>query len=160
MFTILIVEDDALLLDALTGQLQQQGYGVCTASSVPEASALLQAQAVDAIILDLGLPGADGMDLLVWVRSHIAGLPVLILTARDGVDERVRGLNAGADDYLTKPFSVAELLARIRVALRHRGTALTPAVTEHRLDDLHVDLAAHRVAVSYTHLTLPTSDLV
>ena len=118
MFTILIVEDDALLLDALTGQLQQQGYGVCTASSVPEASASLQTRAVDGIILDLGLPGADGMELLVWVRSHIAGLPVLILTARDGVDERVRGLNAGADDYITKPFNMQELQARLQAMLR------------------------------------------
>jgi two-component system OmpR family response regulator len=118
MFTILIVEDDALLLDALTGQLQQQGYGVCTASSVPEACASLQTRAVDGIILDLGLPGADGMELLVWVRSHIAGLPVLILTARDGVDERVRGLNAGADDYITKPFNMQELQARLQAMLR------------------------------------------
>jgi DNA-binding response OmpR family regulator len=130
MFTILIVEDDALLLDALTGQLQQQGYGVCTASSVPEASALLQAQAVDGIILDLGLPGADGMDLLVWVRSHIAGLPVLILTARDGVDERVRGLNAGADDYITKPFNMQELQARLQAMLRRaRQPAFTHAAS-------------------------------
>ncbi|MGP1684214.1 MAG: response regulator transcription factor, partial [Giesbergeria sp.] len=88
MVTILIVEDDALLLDALTGQLKQLDYAVCTASSVPQAMALLQAQVVDGIMLDLGLPGTDGMELLVWVRQHIAGLPVLVLTARDGVDDR------------------------------------------------------------------------
>ena len=81
MATILIVEDDALLLDALTGQLKQLDYSVCTASSVAQAMALLQTQAVDGIILDLGLPGADGMELLTWARAHIAGLPVLILTA-------------------------------------------------------------------------------
>ena len=106
MATILIVEDDALLLDALTGQLKQLDYSVCTASSVAQAMALLQTQAVDGIILDLGLPGADGMELLTWARAHIAGLPVLILTARDGVDDRVLGLNAGADDYITKPFNM------------------------------------------------------
>ena len=101
MATILIVEDDALLLDALSGQLKQLNYSVCTATSVAQGTAFLQEQAVDGIILDLGLPDADGLDLLTWARTHIEGLPVLILTARDGVDDRVRGLNAGADDYLT-----------------------------------------------------------
>lgn len=118
MATILIVEDDALLLDALTGQLKQLDYSVCTASSVAQAMALLQTQAVDGIILDLGLPGADGMELLTWARAHIAGLPVLILTARDGVDDRVLGLNAGADDYITKPFNMQELQARLQAMLR------------------------------------------
>jgi len=127
MATLLIVEDDALLLDALSGQLQQLDYEVVSACSVPQAQALLQAQAVDGIILDLGLPGADGMDLLIWVRTHIAGLPVLILTARDGVDDRVRGLNAGADDYLTKPFNMQELQARLQAMLRR---ARQPAFTQ------------------------------
>lgn len=127
MATILIVEDDALLLDALTGQLQQQQYSVCTASTVAGAMAVLQTQAVDGILLDLGLPGADGMELLTWVRRQIAGLPVLILTARDGVDDRVRGLNAGADDYLTKPFNMQELQARLQAMLRR---ARQPAFTQ------------------------------
>jgi len=127
MATILIVEDDALLLDALTGQLQQLDFGVCTASSVAAAITLLQTQAVDGIILDLGLPGADGMELLTWARTHIAGLPVLILTARDGVDDRVLGLNAGADDYITKPFNMQELQARLQAMLRR---ARQPAFTQ------------------------------
>ena len=127
MATILIVEDDALLLDALKGQLNQLGFAVCTACSVAEGLALLQTQGVDGIILDLGLPGADGLDLLNWVRGHIAGLPVLILTARDGVDDRVRGLNAGADDYITKPFNMPELQARLRAMLRR---ARQPAFTQ------------------------------
>ena len=127
MATLLIVEDDALLLDALTGQLKQLDYSVCTASSVPQAMALLQMQAVDGIILDLGLPGADGTELLTWARAHIAGLPVLILTARDGVEDRVQGLNAGADDYLTKPFNMQELQARLQAMLRR---ARQPAFTQ------------------------------
>lgn len=127
MATLLIVEDDALLLDALTGQLKQQEYDVCTASSVAQAMALLQTQAVDGIILDLGLPGADGMELLTWARTHIAGLPVLILTARDGVEDRVLGLNAGADDYITKPFNMQELQARLQALLRR---ARQPAFTQ------------------------------
>ena len=127
MPTLLIVEDDALLLDALTGQLKQLEYGVSTACSVAQATALLQTQAVDGIILDLGLPGADGLDLLTWVRSHIAGLPVLILTARDGIEDRVAGLNAGADDYITKPFNMQELQARLQAMLRR---ARQPAFTQ------------------------------
>ena len=118
MATILIVEDDALLLDALSGQLAQQGWDVLTASSVPQARAALQAQAVDGVILDLGLPDGDGMEVLVWARKHITGLPVLILTARDGIEDRVRGLNSGADDYLTKPFDMLELQARLQAMLR------------------------------------------
>lgn len=127
MPTILIVEDDALLLDALTGQLQQPGFAVCSASSLAQAREQLGAQAVDGIILDLGLPDGDGLELLTWVRAHIAGLPVLILTARDGIDDRVRGLNAGADDYLTKPFNMQELQARLQALLRR---ARQPAFTQ------------------------------
>lgn len=127
MATILIVEDDALLLDALSGQLVKQGWDVLTASSVPQAHAVLQAQAVDGMILDLGLPGGDGMGVLVWARKHIAGLPVLILTARDGIEDRVRGLNGGADDYLTKPFDMQELQARLQSMLRR---SRQPAFTQ------------------------------
>ena len=118
MVKILIVEDDELLLDALGGQLQQLGYAVFTAGSVTEALALLEAESVDGIVLDLGLPGASGLDLLVWVRERMAGLPVMILTARDGIEDRVRGLNCGADDYMTKPFNMAELQARLHAMLR------------------------------------------
>ena len=127
MATILIVVDDALLQDALTGQLKQLNYGVCTATSVAQGMSVLQDQAVDGIILDLGLPDADGLDLLTWARTRIVGLPVLILTARDGIDDRVRGLNAGADDYLTKPFNMQELQARLQAMLRR---ARQPAFTQ------------------------------
>ena len=154
MATILIVEDDALLLDALTGQLKQLDYSVCTASSVAQAMALLQTQAVDGIILDLGLPGADGMELLTWARAHIAGLPVLILTARDGVDDRVLGLNAGADDYITKPFNMQELQARLQAMLRRaRQPAFTQAssaagVASTTIGPLVLDHASHAAALN------------
>lgn len=127
MATILTVEDDPLLLDALSGQLTQQGWDVVTASSVTQAHTALQAQAVDGMILDLGLPGGDGMDVLVWARKHITGLPVLILTARDGIEDRVLGLNSGADDYLTKPFDMQELQARLHAMLRR---SRQPAYTQ------------------------------
>ena len=139
MATILIVEDDPLLLDALTGQLQQLEFEVRTAGSVAEGQSVLQAQAVDGIILDLGLPGADGMELLTWARAQIAGLPVLILTARDGVDDRILGLNAGADDYITKPFNMQELQARLQAMLRRaRQPAFTQASSAARSEERRV----------------------
>jgi two-component system KDP operon response regulator KdpE len=96
------------------------------------------------MVLDLGLPDGDGAELVREVRkSH--SLPILIVSARHQEAQKIRLLDAGADDYLAKPFSVAELLARIRVALRHRGTALAAAVTEHELDDLRIDLHLREV---------------
>ncbi|GAA4419466.1 response regulator transcription factor [Acidovorax lacteus] len=118
MATLLIVEDDALLRDALAGQLGPLGWDIATATNVEQARSALQNQAVDGVILDLGLPGGDGLDVLTWARAHISGLPVLILTARDGIEDRVRGLNSGADDYLTKPFDMLELQARVQAMLR------------------------------------------
>jgi len=115
---ILIVEDDELLLDAASGQLNQLGYAVCSAGTVAAARQVLETQPVDGLVLDLGLPDGDGLDLLPWARQRQPGLPVLVLTAREGVEDRVRGLNAGADDYMTKPFSMAELQARLQAMIR------------------------------------------
>jgi len=157
MVTLLIVEDDALLLDALSGQLTQQGWSVLTASSVPQARAALQAQAVDGVILDLGLPGGDGIDVLTWARKHIEGLPILILTARDGVDDRIRGLNCGADDYLTKPFNMQELQARLGAMLRRaRQPAFTQASAgpSSTVGSLEIDHGAHSATLQGQELEL------
>ena len=118
MSSLLIVEDDELLRDGLSAQLIQAGHTVTTASDGLQAQALLEAHRYDGVILDLGLPKVSGMDVLTGLRRRLPALPVLILTARDGVDDRVQGLNAGADDYLTKPFSMAELQARLGAMLR------------------------------------------
>ncbi len=118
MSSLLIVEDDALLLDGLCAQLAQAGHTVTAASDGAAAQALLESSRFDGVILDLGLPRISGMEVLRWLRRRLPALPVLILTARDGVDDRVQGLNAGADDYLTKPFSMAELQARLGAMLR------------------------------------------
>ncbi len=115
---ILIVEDDELLRDGLSAQLAHAGHTVVTASDGAQAQALLESTRFDAVVLDLGLPVIDGFAVLRWTRQRFAALPVLILTARDGVEDRVQGLNAGADDYLTKPFDMAELLARLQAMLR------------------------------------------
>jgi two-component system KDP operon response regulator KdpE len=96
------------------------------------------------MLLDLGLPDGDGIELVHEVRKHYS-LPILVVSARHQEAQKIQLLDAGADDYLTKPFSVDELLARIRVALRHRGTTLDAAIKVHELDDLRVDLTLHQV---------------
>jgi DNA-binding response OmpR family regulator len=136
MASLLIVEDDDLLRDALGAQLVQAGHAVTPAADGALAQGLLEAQRYDGVILDLGLPRVSGLDLLQWIRLRHSALPVLVLTARDGVDDRVQGLNAGADDYLTKPFSMAELQARLGALLRRArlpafGGSLELAADQH-----------------------------
>jgi DNA-binding response OmpR family regulator len=118
MSHLLIVEDDDLLRDGLCAQLTHAGHSVSSASDGAQAQTLLESTRFDGVILDLGLPVVDGVSVLRWIRQRLTALPVLVLTARDGVEDRVQGLNAGADDYLTKPFNMAELLARLQAMLR------------------------------------------
>ena len=118
MAHLLIVEDDELLRDGLSAQLMQAGHRTDTAADGEQALHLLQTVSFDGMVLDLGLPKIDGLTVLRTLRQRLPALPVLILTARDGVEDRVQGLNAGADDYLTKPFEMAELLARLQAMLR------------------------------------------
>lgn len=118
MSSLLIIEDDELLRDGLSAQLTQLGHLVTAAADGEAAQRLLETDRFDGVVLDLGLPKISGMELLHWLRRRLPALPVLILTARDGVDDRVQGLNAGADDYLTKPFDMAELQARLGALLR------------------------------------------
>jgi two-component system KDP operon response regulator KdpE len=141
---VLIVEDDKDIRALMRTSLSVEGFEVQTAVSVSEASALLKHAMPDVMVLDLGLPDGDGVDLVRQVRRH-HNLPILVVSARHQEAQKILLLDAGADDYLTKPFSVGELLARIRVALRHRGTTLTAAVTLYHLDDLQVDLQSHEV---------------
>ncbi len=151
---VLLVEDDRELRRTLQAALAVEGYDVLTAASLAEGRALLDHAAVDLVLLDLGLPDGDGETLLQRLRQR-AGTPVLVLSAREADGQKIRLLDGGADDYLVKPFSIGELLARMRVALRHRGTAARPAVTRYRHDGLEVDLAAHRVLLhgAPVHLT-------
>lgn len=118
MSHLLLVEDDDLLRDGLSAQLTQQGHTITVASNGAVALHVVDTARFDGVILDLGLPLVDGMQVLAHIRQHHAALPVLVLTARDGVEDRVAGLNAGADDYLTKPFNFSELAARLSAMLR------------------------------------------
>ena len=115
---ILIIEDDAVLSDGLTRTLLQGGYTVSATASGSYALQLIHAQGFDLIVLDLGLPDMDGLDVLRSIRKQKIALPILILTARDGVTDRIAGIRLGADDYLTKPFDLGELEARIHALIR------------------------------------------
>lgn len=151
---VLLVEDDPELRHTLRDALSIEGYTVHTAASLAEGQAMAQHASPDLVLLDLGLPDGDGQVLLTHLRQR-ASTPVILISARHGENQKIALLDAGADDYLVKPFSVGELLARMRVALRHRGTHLAPATTVYDQDGLHVDLAAHRVSLhgEVVHLT-------
>jgi two-component system OmpR family response regulator len=127
---ILIAEDDSVLADGLTRSLRQSGYAVDHVKDGQSADLALSAQAFDLLILDLGLPKMSGMEVLKRLRARNSMLPVLILTAADSTEERVKGLDHGADDYMAKPFALSELEARVR-ALTRRGTGGGPTVVKH-----------------------------
>jgi DNA-binding response OmpR family regulator len=142
MSRVLVVEDQQTLRQTLVRGLEAEGHEVFAASTGEEAAEMLTAVSVDAVILDLMLPGKDGIQLLQEIRAAGPGPPVLILTARDAVDDRVQGLDGGADDYLVKPFAFAELLARLRAIMRRSHTDRETVL---RAADLEVDLVARRV---------------
>jgi two-component system KDP operon response regulator KdpE len=145
---VLLVEDERELRATLQAALQVEGYQVVASASLADARAVLahalQRGGLDIVLLDLGLPDGDGASLLAELR-RVRGTPVLIISARPGEAQKVQLLDDGADDYLVKPFSLAELLARMRVALRHRGTALQAATLRYAMAGVDVDLQAHRV---------------
>ncbi|MBV7535082.1 response regulator transcription factor [Duganella sp. sic0402] len=138
---ILVVEDDAVLADGLRRALDGHGMQVEVVGNGAQADQLLQRAGVaDVVVLDIGLPGLDGFEVVRRLRAREASVPVLLLTARDAIEDRVRGLELGADDYLVKPFATAELVARIKALARrhaHKPAALT-------LGGLTLDLAAKR----------------
>ena len=127
---ILIAEDDAILADGLIRSLRHTGYSVDCVHGGPEADAALAANEFDLLILDIGLPRMTGLEVLKRLRGRGSALPVLILSAHDGVSDRVRGLDLGADDYLAKPFALAELEARVR-ALTRRGQSTSNGIVRH-----------------------------
>lgn len=141
---ILLAEDDALLADALSAQLRGAGFSVEHAANGAVAEYLLLKQPFDIAVLDIGLPMLDGLSVLKHVRSAKPAMPVLLLTARDALDDRVAGLQAGADDYVTKPFDFPELEARLRALLRRSQ----PPTAAMHLGQLVLDREARRASVA------------
>ena len=139
---LLLVEDDALLGDGVKAGLKLAGFSVDWVTDGHAARLALETEPYALMVLDLGLPKLSGLDLLKWLRSRENKLPVIILTARDTVSDRVGGLNAGADDYLVKPFDLDELVARLNALLRRSGGLATP-VLQH--GELTLDPASHQV---------------
>ena len=128
---LLLVEDDAMIGEAIREGLRREGFTVDWVHDGESASQVLRTEAFDLLLLDLGLPRRGGLEVLTAARAHGQELPVLIITARDAVSDRVQGLDAGADDYLVKPFDLDELAARIRALLRRKSGRTAPAI-EHR----------------------------
>lgn len=139
---VLLVEDDALLGDGLRAGLGQAGFAVDWVRTGADAVHALEAEAFTACVLDLGLPDVGGLEVLRRIRVRGNKVPVLILTARDAVDDRVRGLDGGADDYVVKPVDLGELGARLRALIRRSRTEAAPVL---RRRGLELDPAAHRV---------------
>ncbi len=144
MSRILIVEDEARLASFLEKGLSAAGFVTTVAADGATALGLAMGDDFDLVVLDLGLPKLDGVEVLRTLRSADRHVPVVILSARDELDEKVRGLELGADDYVTKPFRFEELLARIRVRLRDRGSAEAMTL---EAGPIHLDLRARRATV-------------
>jgi DNA-binding response OmpR family regulator len=139
---ILVVEDEVKLAEALRSGLEGEGYSVTVAHSGEDGFFLIHSHSFDLILMDVMLPNRDGFQILSQLRQGGISTPVLLLTARDSVEDRVRGLDSGADDYLVKPFAFPELLARLRVLVR-RGQFEKPAAL--KLGGLELDAATHLV---------------
>jgi two-component system, OmpR family, response regulator len=155
---LLIVEDDRQLREALTELLRQSGFDVDAFADGDQAFTVLLSRDYDLAIVDLGLPGMDGLALVRSLRRQMRGLPILVVTARDALEDRVSGLNAGADDYLVKPFELRELEARVRALLRRQhadrnaqirigALVLTPGQPRVLLGGVAVDLPASEFAL-------------
>jgi two-component system response regulator TctD len=137
LMQLLLVEDDLDLVDALSRVLASRGLSPVCCADGQEALALVRKRSFDVIVLDLSLPGMDGLDFLQRIRDAGMRIPVLVVTARGSIGERVEGLTAGADDYLTKPFDTEELVARIKALVRR-----SQGVEEFRCGHLHLDMAS------------------
>jgi two-component system OmpR family response regulator len=148
---IMLVEDDALLADGIVRALKRDGFTVNWLSDGRSVQTSLVAEAPDVLVLDLGLPDMDGLQLLSWLRGKGLQMPVLILTARDSISDKVAGLDKGADDYLAKPFDIQELSARLRALERRLGMEKQ---TEIRIGQVLLDTAAHRVTVDGNEVPL------
>ncbi len=149
---VLLVEDDRMIGEAVEGSLKQAGYATDWVRDGSSAIAALDTHRYELVLLDLGVPKRDGHEVLAHIRRCRQGVPVLIVSARDALDERLRGLDGGADDYVLKPFEMAELLARMRAVIRRRAGAPDPIMSNGvlSLDPVSREAAAGGASVQLT----------
>lgn len=152
---ILFAEDDRQLRASIARGLKEASYAVDQAATGPQAVALAAVNEYDAIILDVLLPGTTGIVVCRTIRERASRVPILMLTALDAVEQRIAGLDAGADDYLTKPFDFGELLARLRALIRRRGEVMSPNVV---VGDLSIDMLRHSVRRGERDITLTAKE--
>src|SRR5512141_1221682 len=157
MGNILIVEDDPNIRKLVRVNLMKRGYTVSEAEDSHQAIALFQEVPVDLVLLDLVLPGLSGVDICLWIRAR-SDVPIIVLSARLEEDLKVAALDAGADDYVTKPFGQEELLARVRAFLRRSGTAPSAPDTKIQIGELLIDLEARRVFIAENDLHLTRTE--
>ena len=153
---ILVVEDDDSLRRYLRAALEDRGFSIDEAVCLEDAIGYVEGVPYDAVVLDPGLPDGDGLSLIETIRRTRGGLPILVLTARDSVQDRVKGLDAGADDYLVKPFATQELVARIRALLRRPGHALGAVLTA---GNVTLDTISRNAAVAGAPLNLSRHEM-
>lgn len=149
---LLLLEDDLQLGKALNAALAQSEFHVVWVRRVQEAKALLEAHTFAIILLDIGLPDGSGLEVLQWLRMNANSAPVIMLTARDAVDDRIKGLDMGADDYIPKPFAIPELISRIRAITRRSGGF---AEEIWRIGDLLIEPSKHKASLAGEELDLP-----
>jgi len=152
---LLVVEDDVRLSQVLLQGLREEGYAVDAARDGSGALEALSINSYDAVVLDLMIPAPDGFEVCRQMRSAKLSTPVLMLTARDAVEDRIAGLDCGADDYLVKPFAFSELLARIRALLRRTPITAAPTLQS---GDLRIDTASHRVFLGDEEIVLTSKE--
>ncbi|HTH39829.1 MAG TPA: response regulator transcription factor [Rhodocyclaceae bacterium] len=141
---VLLVEDDPMIGEAVQDALKDASYAIDWVKNGQTALTTLDAQHYDVVLLDLGLPGKDGLDVLSSLRAKQHAMPLLIITARDGLEDRLNGLDGGADDYVLKPFEMKELLARMRAVLRRKGGSSSPLLGNGRVS---LDPATREAAI-------------
>ncbi len=149
---LLLLEDDLQLGKALQTALAQSEFQTVWVRRVQEAKALLENDSYAVVLLDIGLPDGSGLDVLRWLRSNSNAVPVIMLTARDAVEDRIQGLDMGADDYMPKPFAIPELVSRIR-AITRRSVGFAEDIW--RIGDLVIEPAKHKASIAGVPLDLP-----
>jgi two-component system OmpR family response regulator len=155
---ILVVDDEAVLAEMVSMALRYEGWTIVTAADGAEALAAAREDRPDAVVLDIMLPDMSGLDVLGKLREQIPNLPVLLLTAKDAVEDRIAGLSAGCDDYVTKPFSIEEVVLRLRALLRRAGATTDESAAQIVVGDLVLDEDSHEVTRAGAPISLTSTE--